>query len=150
MAPRIAIVDYRKGNLKSVERGIDAAGGDAFVACDPAAIAAADAGAASAPARLERARTGNGQRVISALLQTGAVCRRFQGVGRLGGEHEVEGFPRDAERGHAVLTGRVDVDARQDDVRFTPRDLDDIARRVVRALPHGDRQLRAVLDGKLA
>lgn len=43
MAPRIAIVDYRKGNLKSVERGIDAAGGDAFVADDPAAIAAADA-----------------------------------------------------------------------------------------------------------
>mgnify|MGYP002605131916 CR=1 FL=1 len=42
-APRIAVVDYRKGNLKSVERGIDAAGGDAFVASDPAAIARADA-----------------------------------------------------------------------------------------------------------
>ena len=42
-APRIAVVDYRKGNLKSVERGIDAAGGSAFVASDPAAIARADA-----------------------------------------------------------------------------------------------------------
>ena len=43
MAPRIAIVDYRKGNLKSVERGIVAAGGDAFVASDAADIAGADA-----------------------------------------------------------------------------------------------------------
>ncbi|WP_180953026.1 imidazole glycerol phosphate synthase subunit HisH [Eggerthella timonensis] len=42
-APRIAVVDYRKGNLKSVERGIAAAGGSAFVASDPAAIARADA-----------------------------------------------------------------------------------------------------------
>ncbi|WP_080798628.1 imidazole glycerol phosphate synthase subunit HisH [Arabiibacter massiliensis] len=43
MARRIAVVDYRKGNLKSVERGLAAAGGDAFVTDDAAAIAAADA-----------------------------------------------------------------------------------------------------------
>lgn len=43
MAPRIAVVDYRKGNLKSVERGIAAAGGQACVTEDPAIIAAADA-----------------------------------------------------------------------------------------------------------
>lgn len=39
----IAVVDYRKGNLKSVERGLIAAGGDAFVTDDAAAIARADA-----------------------------------------------------------------------------------------------------------
>lgn len=38
----IAVVDYRKGNLKSVERGIIAAGGDASITADPALIAAAD------------------------------------------------------------------------------------------------------------
>lgn len=40
---KIAVVDYHKGNLKSVERGLIAVGGDAFVTDDPAAIAAADA-----------------------------------------------------------------------------------------------------------
>lgn len=39
----IAIVDYRKGNLKSVERGIAAAGGQALITDDPAAIARAEA-----------------------------------------------------------------------------------------------------------
>lgn len=39
----IAVVDYRKGNLKSVERGLIAAGGDAFITEDAAAIARADA-----------------------------------------------------------------------------------------------------------
>ncbi len=39
----IAVVDYHKGNLKSVERGLAAVGGDAFVTDDPAAIARADA-----------------------------------------------------------------------------------------------------------
>lgn len=38
----IAVVDYRKGNLKSVERGIIAAGGDARITTDPALIAGAD------------------------------------------------------------------------------------------------------------
>lgn len=40
---KIAVVDYHKGNLKSVERGLIAAGGDAFITDDPAVIAAADA-----------------------------------------------------------------------------------------------------------
>jgi len=43
MAKRIAIVDYHKGNLSSVERGISDAGGEAFVTDDPAAIRAASA-----------------------------------------------------------------------------------------------------------
>lgn len=40
---RIAVVDYHKGNLKSVERGLTCAGGDAFITDDAAAIARADA-----------------------------------------------------------------------------------------------------------
>ena len=39
----IAVVDYCKGNLKSVERGLIAAGGDARITEDPSVIAQADA-----------------------------------------------------------------------------------------------------------
>ena len=39
----IVVVDYRKGNLKSVERGLVAAGGDARITDDADAIARADA-----------------------------------------------------------------------------------------------------------
>ena len=43
MGRTIAVVDYRKGNLRSVERGLAAAGGDVLVTDDAAAIARADA-----------------------------------------------------------------------------------------------------------
>lgn len=39
----IAVVDYCKGNLKSVERGLISVGADARITDDPAVIAAADA-----------------------------------------------------------------------------------------------------------
>lgn len=39
----IAVVDYHKGNLKSVERGLIAVGGDARITDEPAVIASADA-----------------------------------------------------------------------------------------------------------
>lgn len=39
---RLAVVDYRKGNLKSVERGLIDAGADAFITSDAADIAGAD------------------------------------------------------------------------------------------------------------
>ncbi len=39
----IAVVDYQKGNLLSVQRGLAAVGGQAVVTSDPAEIAAADA-----------------------------------------------------------------------------------------------------------
>jgi len=39
----IAVVDYRMGNLKSVERGLRSVGADARITSDPAKIAAADA-----------------------------------------------------------------------------------------------------------
>ena len=39
----IAVVDFLKGNLMSVERGLAAAGGDARITDDPAVISAADA-----------------------------------------------------------------------------------------------------------
>ncbi|MEF9876342.1 MAG: hypothetical protein RR772_05465, partial [Gordonibacter sp.] len=40
---RIAVVDYHKGNLKSVERGLVAAGAEAFVTDNAADLAHADA-----------------------------------------------------------------------------------------------------------
>ena len=39
----IAVVDYQKGNLKSVERGLIAAGGEAFITADASEIAKTDA-----------------------------------------------------------------------------------------------------------
>ena len=39
----IAVVDYQKGNLLSVQRGLAAVGGQAVVTSDPAEIAAASA-----------------------------------------------------------------------------------------------------------
>ena len=39
----IAVVDYRMGNLKSVERGLRSVGADARITSDPAEIAAAEA-----------------------------------------------------------------------------------------------------------
>lgn len=39
----IAVVDYCKGNLKSVQRGLKYVGGDAFITDDPAQIASAQA-----------------------------------------------------------------------------------------------------------
>lgn len=40
---RIAVVDYQKGNLRSVERGLAGVGANVFVSSDPARIARADA-----------------------------------------------------------------------------------------------------------
>ena len=39
----IAVIDYHKGNLKSVERGLAGVGGEALITDDPAVIAKADA-----------------------------------------------------------------------------------------------------------
>ena len=39
----IAVVDYHKGNLNSVERGLRYVGGEAFITDDPAQIAKAQA-----------------------------------------------------------------------------------------------------------
>ena len=47
----IAVVDYHKGNLKSVERGLIGVGGDARITDDAAAIAAARGGAADGGGR---------------------------------------------------------------------------------------------------
>ena len=43
MAARIVVVDYHKGNISSVERGIAEAGGSTVVSDDPAVIRGADA-----------------------------------------------------------------------------------------------------------
>jgi imidazole glycerol-phosphate synthase subunit HisH len=40
---RVAVLDYRAGNVRSAKRGFDAAGGDAFITDDPASAGAADA-----------------------------------------------------------------------------------------------------------
>lgn len=41
-APRIAVLDYGIGNLRSAEKAIQRQGGDAWLATDPAEVAAAD------------------------------------------------------------------------------------------------------------
>ncbi len=40
--PRIAIVDYGAGNVRSARRGFEAAGGDSYIAGEPSALESAD------------------------------------------------------------------------------------------------------------
>ena len=114
----IVVVDYRKGNLKSVERGLAAAGGDVRVSDDPALIAQADAIVLPGVGAFADAAA-----TMQALGQTDAIRRRIAaGVPFLGiclgmhllFEEGVEGAPEEDDgqsthnaRGLAVLPGVV-------------------------------------------
>lgn len=114
----IAIVDYHKGNLKSVERGLAAAGGDVLVTDDAAAIAHADAVVLPGVGAFADAAA-----TMQALGQAGVVRERIAaGVPFLGiclgmhlmFEEGVEGAPQEDDeasthnaRGLAVLPGVV-------------------------------------------
>ncbi|WP_449315437.1 imidazole glycerol phosphate synthase subunit HisH [Rubneribacter sp.] len=118
MAPRIAVVDYHKGNLKSVERGLAAAGGKVCVTDNPAAIAQADAVVLPGVGAFADAAA-----TMAALGQTDVIRRRIaDGVPFLGiclgmhllFEEGVEGAPDEDDeassrnaRGLAVLPGVV-------------------------------------------
>ena len=114
----IVVVDYHKGNLKSVERGIAAAGGEARIADDAALIARADAVVLpGVGAFADAART------METLGQTAVIRERIAaGVPFLGiclgmhllFEEGVEGAPDEDDeasthnaRGLAVLPGVV-------------------------------------------
>ena len=114
----IAVVDYHKGNLKSVERGIAAAGGEARITDDATLIARADAVVLpGVGAFADAART------MEALGQTAVIRERIAaGVPFLGiclgmhllFEEGVEGAPDEDDeasthnaRGLAVLPGVV-------------------------------------------
>lgn len=114
----IVVVDYHKGNLKSVERGIAAAGGEARITDDAALIARADAVVLpGVGAFADAART------MEALGQTAVISERIAaGVPFLGiclgmhllFEEGVEGAPGEDDeasthnaRGLAVLPGVV-------------------------------------------
>ena len=114
----IVVVDYRKGNLKSVERGLASAGGDVRVSDDPALIAQADAIVLPGVGAFADAAT-----TMQALGQTDVVRGRIAaGVPFLGiclgmhlmFEEGVEGAPDEDDeesthnaRGLAVLPGVV-------------------------------------------
>lgn len=115
----IAVVDYKKGNLLSVERGLRAAGADARITDDAAEIAAADAIVLPGVGAFADAAA-----TMDELGQTEVIRRRIaQGVPFLGiclGEHllfeeGVEGAGADGNpRGLGVLPGCVDRMPRQD------------------------------------
>ncbi len=115
----IAVVDYRKGNLKSVERGLVAAGGDARITADAAEIAAADAIVLPGVGAFADAAA-----TMRELGQMGAIRDRVRaGVPFLGiclGEHlmfesGVEGSPEgDPARGLGLLPGCVTAMPRRD------------------------------------
>ena len=122
----IAVVDYHKGNLKSVERGLAAAGGDVLVTDDAAAIARADAvvlpgvGAfADAAATMEAlGQAGVVRERISAGLPFLGICLGMH----LMFEEGVEGAPDEDDessthnaRGLAVLPGVVGAMPKQDE-----------------------------------
>ena len=116
----IAVVDYRKGNLKSVERGLVAAGGDARITADAAEIAAADAIVLPGVGAFADAAA-----TMRELGQMGAIRDRVRaGVPFLGiclGEHlmfesGVEGSPEgDPAHGLGLLPGCVTAMPRHDE-----------------------------------
>ena len=122
----IAVVDYHKGNLKSVERGLAAAGGDVLVTDDAAAIARADAVVLPGVGAFADAAA-----TMEALGQAGVVRERLAaGVPFLGiclgmhlmFEEGVEGAPDEDDessthnaRGLAVLPGVVGAMPKQDE-----------------------------------
>ncbi|WP_370520248.1 imidazole glycerol phosphate synthase subunit HisH [Enterorhabdus sp. P55] len=107
MTLRTVVVDYRKGNLKSVERGLAAAGADAFISDDPAAIAAADAVVlpgvgAFADAATTMAELGQVE-AVRAAVEGGApflgICLGMHLMFEAGEEHAPEGGPLPAGLG---------------------------------------------------
>ena len=93
----IAVVDYQKGNLKSVERGLIAAGGEALITADASEIAKADAIVLPGVGAFADAAA-----TMCELGQMEAICDRVRaGVPFLGiclgehlmFEHGVEGAP---------------------------------------------------------
>ena len=122
----IAVVDYHKGNLKSVERGLAAAGGDVLVTDDAAAIARADAvvlpgvGAfADAAATMEAFGQAG---VVRERIAAGVPCLGICLGMHLMFEEGVEGAPDEDDessthnaRGLAVLPGVVGAMPKQDE-----------------------------------
>ena len=122
----IAVVDYHKGNLKSVERGLAAAGGDVLVTDDAAAIGCADAVVLPGVGAFADAAA-----TMEALGHAGVVRERIAaGVPFLGiclgmhlmFEEGVEGAPDEDDessthnaRGLAVLPGVVGAMPKQDE-----------------------------------
>lgn len=107
MALRTVVVDYHKGNLKSVERGLAAAGADAFVSDDPDAIAAADVVVlpgvgAFADAAATMAELGQ-MAAVRAAVDAGApflgICLGMHLMFEAGEEHAVPGAPLPAGLG---------------------------------------------------
>ncbi len=116
----IVVVDYHKGNLLSVERGLAAAGAQVTVSDDPAVIRAADAvvlpgvGAfADAAASLDA--LGQREAVLQA-VQAGApflgICLGMHLMFEEGVEHAPEEGP--LPRGLGLIPGRVDALPRTD------------------------------------
>lgn len=110
-APRIAVIDYAKGNLKSVERGLQRAGVDAFITDDPEQIMRADALVLPGVGAFADAMAGmdaTGQR--SAILTALDHGKPFLGIClglQLLFSHGTEGAPKDGPlpRGLGVIAG---------------------------------------------
>lgn len=121
MTLRTVVVDYRKGNLKSVERGLIAAGADAFVSDDPDAIAGADAVVlpgvgAFADAAATMAELGQ-MEAVRAAVGAGApflgICLGMHLMFEAGEEHAPAGGPLPA--GLGLISGVVGALPRQDE-----------------------------------
>lgn len=100
-APTVAVVDYHKGNLLSVERALLEAGARALVTDDPSAIAAADGAVVPGVGAFDDAmsymRASGQDRALWGLVRTGrpvlGICLGMQVFFDRGNEHAVPPAP---------------------------------------------------------
>jgi imidazole glycerol-phosphate synthase subunit HisH len=93
--PRVAVLDYGSGNLRSAERALRRAGADATVTADPGAALDADGlvvpGVGAFAACMAGLRAVGGDRVIAARVAAGrpvlGICVGMQVLFRAGTEH---------------------------------------------------------------
>jgi len=112
--PRVAVVDYGAGNLRSICRALAAAGADPVVTTDPVAVAAADGivlpGVGAAGAAMNRLREAGLVEPLRATLENGTpflgVCLGMQLLYGYQAEGGTEGLGVFAGRSRPLGPGR--------------------------------------------
>ncbi|MFA9445419.1 imidazole glycerol phosphate synthase subunit HisH [Egicoccus sp. AB-alg6-2] len=106
--PRLAVLDYDAGNVRSAKRGFDAAGADAFVTADPDAAAEADGLVVPGVGHFGSCVASLRRSGLHALLQDWIAARRPVFGICVGMQLLYDGSSEGDEPGLGLLAGRVE------------------------------------------